>query len=1430
MISYRGDALYTESGSPLIADKKVYYPPDYLASGATSVVLDPKSYRRDGLSKQNKEDKGRPASLGIVEQFKEQSEVSRSLLGIDRAETQQGLFGNVSSYGLDKKDWVTYAGYPDYNQGFHWKLKNSPAGQHRPTREYDYAKGSAIVIDNYPVPFTNPGNEPTSRALRGIFTGKAGTNWTKYLQGLVAMYIIEHMVNNFTAAEKTKFSLSYIESTYPKDSNGKFNRLYWDRIWSDIDQSRVGGDANIPIIPMGEFRNFGSVNSAESIFTDLTSSSIYGAGASTFPADEVGNVDCYFGNFFWSSTRYYWREPDQGHYVIRTNPSSELWAEYWGMDYSQLPQDLKDWEFRVLESEPAADSPEVKYNLPYYLITDKTEAPSSLLFGESWPKSFSDEDITQVTKKLTEGNAIGAGESNYAVQTLTSVRAFRYQPGRISGFTYGVRVAEEGAGPGTILEFGVENYSDGYFFRLKDGTDFSIVRRSTVSLGTTDLFIEAGYQERETYVNRLTGIAKYKDLLTATEIDRYDELVRDGSWYLVYETAIEQNQMNGDGLNNQGPSGYIYNPDTVTMYKIEFGWYGAIGARFYAYIPQDKGEARWVTLHTLVIENQIGQPCLEDPYFFFKYRTFVGAPNAIRLPQFVEKYGASYYIDGGDEGTVQIGTGSATSRPVLDAEPADYAEGTTFPIYKWNTVLGIKPKKKIINSEGNEFFNKKEIYPTSISVFSNKNVELKFVSQFGCQEHAYTFQEGFRCNVPESQRLRGKFRINRLEIDEDNLAEIGREPEATTPTIQYVGPVDNTTFPDSWENLGGSTFVGWDGLSKGLLGTKIIADKVYQAYVNPLKNTSYISSGNKDKTIIARNVRDTKFDGKAGSNSSFSSGSLLFRYDQSGIDAKLSPYRKDTTIVSTSGINSEEFYLLFTSRGASPNNYDTYENASISEDFEAVCSNSGGRCDGKHISDMQIAVIWPTGDASVDSSTTAKYSYPKSHIHRNAIGPNFGILAPQSNDTVNTRAKAKAYTHWDNKSVELKQNSSSDYYVKDKQVPNPAGDYKYFEGLPIDIEDNSLKDNRLIVNSTGYVRVGNSLEIGEGVGNDSLGEIDGQLPGIPGEDGGACRALFVRAGLVEELATFQAPTTGQYAGQKFLAKSSRWPNGIANTIGVSLFVIDENDVTKTYTTNGDQTQIFVPGTQISEWWLPINLGSESAFNDEDNVKVRYRAISIYEPSLLSDTARQLATAVTDANPFPLKFFIRMRDGGELGSVIVAKKTPLGLVNVPYTPHGCTVATNSSLLDHDGGVNDTTGAAKKAIGIFSHPDTLSEVVNYSYYDTTTTNPIAKNKKCASFLSNTSLEGTGFSGVGDYPLRFLKFKDSGDPVGAFYISAGKPQEISLEEIFNYGGESIYPSFWSNRATFMIARDIGIQAGDDPVAGFEGTLSVTLNYKEQ
>ena len=128
-------------------------------------------------------------------------------------------------------------------------------------------------------------------------------------------------------------------------------------------------------------------------------------------------------------------------------------------------------------------------------------------------------------------------------------------------------------------------------------------------------------------------------------------------------------------------------------------------------------------------------------------------------------------------------------------------------------------------------------------------------------------------------------------------------------------------------------------------------------------------------------------------------------------------------------------------------------------------------------------------------------------------------------------------------------------------------------------------------------------------------------------------------------------------------------------------------------------------------------------------------------------------------------------------------------------------------------------------LFSEPGVLQSDLNHSIYDVSGTDPQYKPKKCASFISPTTLSGAGFSGVGDYPLRFLKFKDSGDPVGNFFISKNTPTEISLKELFNINAESVGPTFWSNKALFMIARDSNL-AGE---AG-TGKISVTLNYKEQ
>ena len=99
-----------------------------------------------------------------------------------------------------------------------------------------------------------------------------------------------------------------------------------------------------------------------------------------------------------------------------------------------------------------------------------------------------------------------------------------------------------------------------------------------------------------------------------------------------------------------------YNLDfsKVTMWKIEFSWYGAVGALFLAYVPVGNGEARWVRVHHMRASNQLDVASLGNATLPITYLTHGGLSNNLAEGNRLVKYGASYYIDGGDKGTVRL--------------------------------------------------------------------------------------------------------------------------------------------------------------------------------------------------------------------------------------------------------------------------------------------------------------------------------------------------------------------------------------------------------------------------------------------------------------------------------------------------------------------------------------------------------------------------------------------------------------------------------------------------------------------------------------------------------------------------------------------------------------------------------------------------------
>lgn len=103
----------------------------------------------------------------------------------------------------------------------------------------------------------------------------------------------------------------------------------------------------------------------------------------------------------------------------------------------------------------------------------------------------------------------------------------------------------------------------------------------------------------------------------------------------------------------------VYNIDftKVTMWKTEFSWYGAVGAIFLCYVPVSNGEARWVRVHHIRASNQHSVASLGNAFLPITYLTHGGIQSGLEstdIGNTLVKYGASYYIDGGDKGTVRL--------------------------------------------------------------------------------------------------------------------------------------------------------------------------------------------------------------------------------------------------------------------------------------------------------------------------------------------------------------------------------------------------------------------------------------------------------------------------------------------------------------------------------------------------------------------------------------------------------------------------------------------------------------------------------------------------------------------------------------------------------------------------------------------------------
>lgn len=583
------------------------------------------------------------------------------------------------------------------------------------------------------------------------------------------------------------------------------------------------------------------------------------------------------------------------------------------------------------------------------------------------------EIITPITVNNITGNSPRFSNTRPGYRTdkgffgyLQSKRTYRYQPGRISGFTFGVRASSNSGSESNILEWGINNETDHYVFQLR-GSTFNIVRRSTIPL--------------ESEVIEAQGLDPLEDqqLIPSGDPGDFDRETLERNEY--YTIEIPRDNWNVDPLNGNGPSGYLLVPEEVTMYKIEFSWYGAIGANFYVYIPAGNGEARWVLVHRLVIENKLGQPCLENPNFRFRYSLNVRDTARLRFPQYVYKYGASMYIDGGDEGTVTLNSYSSGNRSISQSQDT--------------SVLSVLPKERILNKEGKEKINNKIIVPKSLSATADRLTQVKIAKCKACPGFGHNYNYGLKTGEV------GK--VASFIFNDSTLSSISINPELneyTDPQTQLFQPEDS--------------------------GSKLIADGIYSTYIDvdfstdvtdDQENVIGYSSANLVRIMADRFVKEPiDSTSSAGNpNSGFDSSGIVILNDGSRIN--LSDYR-----AAPEGSGNPYPYQMRLSQ------FDSYSASDIpltGTEIDVQFLNPQKRESLGHVSEFKIGL---TDKRPIDDNGTLKFEV-EPEVFSEDLEENDTI----SGDFTQTRAGKDRYGY-DNGEFLV---DGTDIYEIDSRIPQP---------------------------------------------------------------------------------------------------------------------------------------------------------------------------------------------------------------------------------------------------------------------------------------------------------------------------------------------------------------------------------------------------------
>ena len=179
--------------------------------------------------------------LKVAEVFQETSEVSTTLLGVNRAETQLSLFSNVSSYGLNSDEWESFR-FDDGVSFRSWDYRiNELYGNRYLSRTTERTVESAIILEAFPPSHSYPFGPKFEKI--GLYNADLYLNYLNFIRYGNDLYqLFSEKLSGYSAGWLDKF-LNPADVTPAGD--GSAVEVFYRKISTnpDADPSPdVGGD------------------------------------------------------------------------------------------------------------------------------------------------------------------------------------------------------------------------------------------------------------------------------------------------------------------------------------------------------------------------------------------------------------------------------------------------------------------------------------------------------------------------------------------------------------------------------------------------------------------------------------------------------------------------------------------------------------------------------------------------------------------------------------------------------------------------------------------------------------------------------------------------------------------------------------------------------------------------------------------------------------------------------------------------------------------------------------------------------------------------------------------------------------------------------------------------------------------------------------